>query len=107
MEEDEWAAIDDKQLMYSTLVILGLTVVAFSAKSFMDLPIEIDGIALAGAGFALIVARPKNEELREGFINDVVDKVEWQALLFFAGLFLLVGGIGDVGYLEDLSLIHI
>jgi Na+/H+ antiporter NhaD/arsenite permease-like protein len=103
MEEDEWAAIDDKQLMFSTLVILGLTVVAFSAKSFMDLPIEIDGIALAGAGFALIVARPKNEELREGFINDVIDKVEWQALLFFAGLFLLVGGIGDVGYLEDVA----
>ncbi len=103
MEEDEWAAIDDKQLMYSTLIILGLTVVAFSAKSFMDLPIEIDGIALSGAGFALIVARPKNEQLREGFINDVIDKVEWQALLFFAGLFLLVGGIGDVGYLEEVA----
>ena len=103
MEEDEWAAIDDKQLMFSTLIILGLTVVAFSAKSFMDLPIEIDGIALSGAGFALIVARPKNEQLREGFINDVIDKVEWQALLFFAGLFLLVGGIGDVGYLEDVA----
>ena len=103
LEEDEWDAINDKPLMYSTLIILGLTVVAFSAKSLLDLPIEIDGIALTGAAFALIVARPKNEELREGFINEVVDKVEWQALLFFAGLFLLVGAVGDVGYLERVA----
>ena len=103
LEEDEWEAISDKQLMYSTLIILGLTVVAFSAKSLLDLPIEIDGIALSGAAFALIVARPKNEELREGFINEVVDKVEWQALLFFAGLFLLVGAVGDVGYLDQVA----
>ena len=103
MEEDEWEAISDKPLMYSTLIILGLTVVAFSAKSLLDLPIEIDGIALSGAAFALIVARPKNEELREGFINEVVDKVEWQALLFFAGLFLLVGAVGDVGYLDQVA----
>jgi len=103
LEEDEWEAINDKPLMYSTLIILGLTVVAFSAKSLLDLPIEIDGIALSGAAFALIVARPKNEELREGFINEVVDKVEWQALLFFAGLFLLVGAVGDVGYLERVA----
>ena len=59
MEEDEWEAISDKPLMYSTLIILGLTVVAFSAKSLLDLPIEIDGIALSGAAFALIVARKK------------------------------------------------
>jgi len=103
LEEDEWDAINDKPLMYSTLIILGLTVVAFSAKSLLDLPIEIDGIALTGAAFALIVARPKNEEIREGFINEVVDKVEWQALLFFAGLFLLVGAVGDVGYLEQVA----
>jgi Na+/H+ antiporter NhaD/arsenite permease-like protein len=103
LEEDEWEAITDKPLMYSTLIILGLTVVAFSSKSLLDLPIEIDGIALSGAAFALILARPKKEELREGFINEVVDKVEWQALLFFAGLFLLVGAVGDVGYLEQVA----
>ncbi len=103
MEEDEWDAITDKRLMYTTLVILGLTIIMFSAKEFLHLEIEIDGIALSGAGIALIAARPKEEELREGFINDVVEKVEWQALLFFAGLFLLVGAVGDVGYLEDVA----
>ena len=103
LEEDEWDAIEDKKLMLSTLIILGLTVIAFSAKSLLALPIEIDGIALSGAGIALIFARPEKEELGHGFINDVVEKVEWQALLFFAGLFLLVGAVGDVGYLDQVA----
>jgi len=102
LQEDEWEAVNDKGLMYTTLFFLTLTVVMFSAKEFLHLDIEIHAIALAGAGFALIAARPQ-EELREGFINDVADKVEWQALLFFAGLFILVGSVGNVGYLEQLA----
>ena len=102
LQEDEWEAVNDKRLMYTTLFFLTLTVVMFSAKEFLHLDIEIHAIALAGAGFALIAARPQ-EELREGFINDVADKVEWQALLFFAGLFILVGSVGNVGYLEKLA----
>ena len=101
--EDEWESVTDRNLMNTTLAILGLTVVMFSAKEFLHLEIEIHAIALAGAGLALIAARPVEEELREGFINDVVDKVEWQALIFFAGLFILVGAVGDVGYLEKMA----
>ncbi len=101
--EDEWDAVTDRNLMNTTLAILGLTVVMFSAKEFLHLEIAIHAIALAGAGLALIAARPVEEELGEGFINDVVDKVEWQALLFFAGLFILVGAVGEVGYLEKMA----
>ena len=101
--EDEWEFVTDRNLMNTTLAILGLTVVAFSGKELLHLEIEIHAIALAGAGLALIAARPVEEELREGFINDVVDKVEWQALIFFAGLFILVGAVGDVGYLEKMA----
>ena len=101
--EDEWEYVTDRNLMNTTLAILGLTVVAFSGKELLHLEIEIHAIALAGAGLALIAARPVEEELREGFINDVVDKVEWQALIFFAGLFILVGAVGDVGYLEKMA----
>ncbi len=73
--EDEWESVTDRNLMNTTLAILGLTVVAFSGKEFLHLEIEIHAIALAGAGLALIAARPVEEELREGFINDIVDKV--------------------------------
>lgn len=103
LQEDEWDAVNDKNLMFSTLFFLGLTVVMFSAKEFLHLEVEIHAIALAGAGFALISSRPAEEELQSGFINDVVEKVEWQALLFFAGLFILVGAVGNVGYLAKLA----
>lgn len=103
LEEDEWDSVDDKQLMYTTIAILLLTVVMFSAKEFLGLAIEIHAIALSGAGLALVAARPQDHELRGGFMHLVTEKVEWSALLFFAGLFILVGAVGNVGYLEDLA----
>ena len=103
LKEDEWDSVDDKQLMYTTLAILLLTVVMFSAKEFLGLAIEIHAIALSGAGLALVAARPQDHELRGGFMHLVTEKVEWSALLFFAGLFILVGAVGNVGYLEDLA----
>ena len=103
LEEDEWDSVDDKQLMYTTIAILLLTVVMFSAKEFLGLAIEIHAIALSGAGLALVAARPQDHELRGGFMHLVTEKIEWSALLFFAGLFILVGAVGNVGYLEDLA----
>jgi len=103
LEEDEWDSVDDKQLMYTTIAILLLTVSMFSAKEFLGLEIEIHAIALSGAGLALVAARPKDHELRGGFMHLVTEKIEWSALLFFAGLFILVGAVGNVGYLEDLA----
>jgi len=103
LEEDEWDAVDDRKLMYTTLAILLLTVMMFSAKEFLHLEIEIHAIALAGAGLALVAARPEDNELRGGLMHSVTEKIEWAALLFFAGLFILVGAVGNVGYLSDLA----
>ena len=103
LAEDEWDAVDDRKLMYTTLAILSLTVLMFSAKEFLHLEIEIHAIALAGAGLALVAARPEDNELRGGLMHSVTEKIEWAALLFFAGLFILVGAVGNVGYLSDLA----
>ncbi len=103
LEEDEWDCIEDMGLLKSTITILGATVLMFSLTEFLHLHIEIHAIALAGAGFALVAARPKDHEMRHGLIHSISEKVEWHALLFFAGLFILVGAMGNVGYLEDLA----
>jgi len=103
LEEDEWNAVDDRKLMYTTLAILMLTVVMFSAKEFFHLEIEIHAIALTGAGLALVAARPADHELRGGFMHMITEKIEWAALMFFVGLFILVGAVGNVGYLSDLA----
>jgi Na+/H+ antiporter NhaD/arsenite permease-like protein len=103
LAEDEWDAVDDRKLMYVTLAILLLTVLMFSAKEFLHLDIEIHAIALSGAGLALVAANPEDNELRGGLMHRVTEKIEWAALLFFAGLFILVGAVGNVGYLSDLA----
>ena len=46
---------------------------------------------------------PEDHELRGGFMHRVTEKIEWAALLFFAGLFILVGAVGNVGYLSMLA----
>jgi len=66
----------------------------------MHLP---NAIALTGAGLALVAARPKDHELRGGLMHMVTERIEWAALLFFAGLFILVGAVGNVGYMSDLA----
>jgi len=103
LEEDEWDAIEHPFLMKTTLCILGVTVVMFSLTEFLHLHVEIHALALAGAGFALVAARPEDHEMRHGLMHSVSEKVEWHALLFFAGLFMLVGAMGNVLYLEDLA----
>jgi len=103
LEEDEWDAVDDIQLMNTTLLVLAGTVLMFSFTEFLHLHIEIHAIALAGAGIALVLARPKDHEMRDGLMHSVSEKIEWHALLFFAGLFILVGAMGNVGYLKLLA----
>lgn len=103
LEEDEWDAVEDRRLMMMTLWVLAGTVVMFSATEFLHLHIKIHAIALGGAGIALVLARPKDHELRHGLMHSVSEKVEWHALLFFAGLFILVGAMDNVGYLTMLA----
>ncbi|HIF04875.1 MAG TPA: hypothetical protein EYQ80_05665 [Candidatus Poseidoniales archaeon] len=82
---------------------LGITVVMFSLTEFLHLHVKIHAIALGGAGLALVLARPDDREVRDGLMHTVSEKIEWAALLFFAGLFILVGAMGNVGYLEMLA----
>jgi len=104
LEEDEWDSVEDLLLMKTTLFFLALTIVGFSLTEVLHLHVEIHAIALAGAGLALVFARPKEPSLwGDGLMHSVSEKIEWAALLFFAGLFMLVGAVANVGYLESLA----
>jgi Na+/H+ antiporter NhaD/arsenite permease-like protein len=103
LAEDEWAAVEDKRLMMSTLGVLGGTILMFSLTEFLHLDIKIHAVALGGAGIALVLARPRDHVIRDGLMHMVSEKIEWAALLFFAGLFILVGAMGNVGYLSELA----
>lgn len=96
MKEDEWESIKDVRMMNRTLFALGITIGLFCSVEIFHLHIHIAAISLMGAGLTLALNNPD--------IEKVVKRVEWTALLFFVGLFVLVGSIEAMGYLEDLGL---
>jgi len=52
-------------------------------------------VAFAGAGMALLWLKPDPEE--------VLKEVEWSALLFFASLFIVVGGLEAAGVMKAVA----
>jgi Na+/H+ antiporter NhaD/arsenite permease-like protein len=86
-------AIHDKPLMVKCLVVLGLTIAAFMVHDLLGLPPAV--VALVAAAVLAFITKPPVEEL----LRDV----EWPTLLFFAGLFVLVGGLKATGVTTALA----
>lgn len=73
-------------------VLAGTILLFFMHTQFHLLP---SFVALLGAAAALLWVRPELEE--------ILKEVEWGVLLFFAGLFVTVGGIEASGLLDRLA----
>ena len=101
--EDEWAAVKNVTLMYRTLGILAVTVIMFAAVELLHLDLEISAVSLGGAGIAMSISMIGVPHEKRMDIHEVIHKVEWGALLFFAGLFVMVGGLEAMGYLEAVA----
>ncbi|SHK65650.1 SLC13 family permease [Desulforamulus aeronauticus] len=86
-ENDE---IKDAKLLKQSLIVLVLTIGGFLLHQYLHL--ESATIALAGAALLLLVTREEPEHALEA--------VEWPVIFFFAGLFILVGGLVEVGVIE-------
>ena len=93
MALDEREVIRDKGLLIRSLVVLAGVLVGFVAHSALHLEPSI--IALLGAGVLVAVARIDPE--------DYLAEVEWSTLVFFMGLFVMVGALVEVGVIETLG----
>jgi len=80
----------DKPMMIRMLVILGITVFLFVSEVFPP-PVA----ALIGATLAMVFGgqRPK----------DVMRNIDWNLLVFFAGLFVVVAGFEKGGWMKGLE----
>jgi len=79
------------------LIVLGVAILFFFLHHTLHLSPSF--VALGAAAAALLWVRPD--------INDVLKKVEWGVLVFFAALFVMVGGLEAAGVLESvISLLH-
>ena len=93
----ETYGIKDRTMLIKSGIILGLVLVAFFAHSAISHPLSnVAVIALIGAFIMLLVVTPHE-------IEHYLDEVEWTTLLFFAGLFILIGGLSAMGLIDALA----
>jgi Na+/H+ antiporter NhaD/arsenite permease-like protein len=90
---DEKRAIRDPVLLRRSLIVLGLTVLGFIVHGAIDTEVSI--VALLGAGAMIVVSRVSSQ--------DYLEEVEWPTLVFFAGLFVMVGALVNVGVIEAIG----
>ena len=90
MALDEREAIRDRGLLVRSLVVVGLVLVGFLTSQLTGLEPSI--VALLGAGLLVLLARLEPAR--------VFGDVEWETLLFFAGLFVMVGSLVNLGVIE-------
>ena len=93
MRLDEREVIQDHRLLVQCGVVLTLVMVGFISHGALDL--EPSMVALLGAGALVAVSRTHPRE----FLEDV----EWPTLVFFMGLFVMVGALVEVGVVHDLG----
>ncbi|MGI6262266.1 MAG: SLC13 family permease [Succiniclasticum sp.] len=86
-------AIQDMGLLKRSLIILGLTIIGFMVHGMLGL--QSATISMTGAVMAIIVCRIDAEE--------AVKSIDVNTLLFFMGLFILVGGLEEAGVIEKLA----
>lgn len=96
MELDAAKYITDKRLMKKSIIVLVLTIAGFALHSVIQVDAAV--VAMAGATVLMLVGIRSEQELEEA-----LHKVEWVTILFFIGLFILVGGLVETGIINDLA----
>jgi len=90
---DEWALAPDLRAFWRAAIILVLTVLGFALSA--PLGVGPDFVALAGGSLMLL--------FHGKHVEDTIRKVNWTVVLFFSGLFVIVGVVREVHLLERIA----
>jgi Na+/H+ antiporter NhaD/arsenite permease-like protein len=93
MSLNEREAIRDMRLLVQSGIVFVLVFAAFIASSTIHVAPSV--IALIGAGALVTISAVEHVHY--------LASVEWETLLFFAGLFILVGSLVKTGVIADLA----
>lgn len=94
MEFDESKAIEDVPLLIKSLGVLALVIVGFLFHGLLG--VEASVISLLGASLLMLLTGSKE-------VDEFFHDVEWGTLFFFIGLFIMVGGLVELGLMKMLS----
>lgn len=93
MDLDEEKAIEDRSLLYKSIVVMILVVFGFIFHS--QIGFESATVALAAAAIMLVIGKQN--------VEYIVSEVEWSTILFFIFLFVVVGGLDETGVIGQLA----
>ncbi len=93
MEMDEKEEIRDQVLFYKSIIMICLVALAFILHDTLGLKTSI--IALSCAALMILIGKQDVEE--------TVHDVEWPTIVFFAFLFIVVGGLEKVGLIHMMA----
>ena len=89
----EREAIKDRRLLIICGVVLAAVFIGFVGHAALH--IEPSVVALVGAGLLVLLSRSKP--------GDFMPSVEWETLLFFAGLFIMIGALVETGVIGQMA----
>jgi Na+/H+ antiporter NhaD/arsenite permease-like protein len=93
MALNEREAIKDRRLLIICGVVLTAVFIGFIGHAALH--IEPSVVALLGAGILVLLSRSKP--------GDFMPSVEWETLLFFAGLFVMIGALVKTGVIGKIA----
>ncbi|WP_077327184.1 ArsB/NhaD family transporter [Virgibacillus siamensis] len=82
-------------MLYQSIAVLAMTLLGFLLHSFLHVNLTI--IAISGAVLLLLLTE------KEISTEQILSRVEWVTLFFFIGLFALVGGLREVGIIDEMA----
>ncbi len=98
--------ITDSRLLVKSLACLAVTILLFCLHGQLpawnvggELLVESGVCAMVGAALVLLITMPRDEHKMESTLKGV----EWGTIFFFAGLFVLVGGLQEQGIIKALA----
>ncbi|TDD02843.1 hypothetical protein E1292_22410 [Nonomuraea deserti] len=93
MALNEREAIADPRLLWQSLTVLALVMIGFVLHPVLHY--EPSVVAVLGAGVLVAATKVTTE--------DAIAEVEWPTLVFFAGLFIMVGALVETGVIGQIS----
>ena len=93
MDLDEYKSIKDVNLLKKSLIMMVFILLGFMLHNVINMESSI--VALTGASIMMIIGKQD--------VDEILAEIEWSTIVFFIGLFVIVGGLVEVGIIETLA----
>ena len=90
---DEKKAIKDKPLLIKSIIMIIFILLGFILHNVLNLESSI--VALTGATIMMFIGKQD--------VDEILSSIEWSTIAFFGGLFVIVGGLVEVGIINSIA----